>query len=99
MFDKALGFQFDLFVVVGDEVTTAVFLTDVADDGDFVFGFHLFVILLADGEEQFVVFAAVEGDSGGDDFQLAQGVEGELCERDFAFINGAAEGVGHAEME
>ena len=98
-FDEALSLQLNLLVVVGDEVAARVLAVDVADDSDFTATLDFVVVGLPYGEKELVVLAAVEGDGGGHDFELSQRVEGELCEGDLVFVDGAAETVALAEQE
>ena len=91
--------QGNLAVVVGDEVAAGVGFSHIADDRHVLDGFHLLVILLFHGEQQFVVLAAVEGDGGGHNFQFTEGLEGERIHRGLVLVDGAAEVIEVADME
>lgn len=61
----ALGLEGEFLIVAADEHEAELGAGDVADEAYVVELFYLLVVADGDGEEEFVVFAAVEG-AGGD---------------------------------
>ena len=61
----ALGFEFKLLIVAGDEYLSELFFRDMPDEFDTVDLLYLLVVADGDGEQQFVILAAIEG-TGGD---------------------------------
>ena len=58
-----LGLELKLLIVTGNEHLAELFFGDVADEFDAIYLLDLSVVADRHGEQQFVVFAAIEGTS------------------------------------
>ena len=60
----ALGFQFELLAIAGDEGTAKLWLGDVAYQTNAFDVLHTLMIGYGHGEEQLIVFASIQGTGG-----------------------------------
>src|SRR5690606_1104665 len=73
----ALGLQFVQAALLVHQVVALVGGGGMADHREMRRTLHLVVVGLGDGEEQFVILAAVEGRGGGIEVEFAGGLYGE----------------------
>ena len=85
----ALGFQLQLSPIPGDKHATQALVGDMAHEAHPLHSFHLLIVADAHGEQQFVVFAAVEC-AGGDIHVEFLSHECRLVVNGYVFLKNAA---------
>ena len=85
-----MGFEGEFLAVAGDESATELFFGDVADDFHVLDGGDAVVLGEGYGEEELVVFAAVEGTSRDVHVELFGSHSGLVVEWDAFFVDAAA---------